>query len=181
MVSHWVWSSSGGRINCIEHHAWWSKASLKRRLWTQSLDLWFVDLRRHWSTGNNWGLWWLLQISVVNWNLPQRLTIRFHWDDILLHVFDENVVIEIDDIFLLIWWVIDLHINIENWPVIALEKLSVFCDNHVKCNLHSWLYLANTVYGTHYHLINHSVDKKMSFSRELHFDDGPDFFSNIIL
>ena len=181
MIAHRVRSSSRGRINRIEHHAWWSEACLKRRLWAQSLDLWLIDLRRHWNSRNNRGLWWLLKISVVHRKLGQRLPIRFHRDDVLLHVFDENVVIEVDDIFSFIWWVVDLHINIMHWLGTVLEKLRVFCDNHVKCNLHSWLYLANTVYCAHYHLVNHSIDKKVRFSRQLYFDDSPDFFSYIII
>lgn len=181
MITHGVWSSSRGRINRIEHHAWWSEASLKRRLWTQSLDLRFIDLRGHWCTGNYRGLRWLLNIPVVHWKLGKRLPIRFHRNDILFHVFNENVIIEIDDVFLFILRVVNLHINIENWLMIAFKKLRVFCDNHVKCNLHSWLYLAHTVYGAHYHLVNHSVDEKMGFSRELYFYDSPNLFSHIII
>ena len=75
-----------------------------------------------------------------------------HTHYVLLHALDVYIIVEVNYIFfvpILAWY---LHVDIY-YALVALEHIRVFVDYVVELNLQSALYLANTVYCAHYHLV----------------------------
>lgn len=93
---------------------------------------------------------------------------------------DEDIVVEVNYVFLFIRRIVDLHVNVIDL-FRGLKKLTKFGDDHVKCDGKAWLNFTHAIDGAHYHLINHSVYEQMSLCRELNLHDSPDFFTDIII
>jgi hypothetical protein len=73
-----------------------------------------------------------------------------------------------------------LHVDIEDLSRV-LKQLTVLGDDKVEGDLHPWLHLADTIYSAHDHLIDDSIDEKVSLNRELHLHDGPDLFPDFVV
>lgn len=102
----------------------------------------------------------------------------FHCYDIFLHDFDVDVVIEVNDVFLLSIAVVYVHVYVKCAPLV-LKHLGVFANDVVELNLQAGLHFTNAIDGTHNHLVKHSVDQEMWLSGKLYFHDSPDLFDDL--
>jgi hypothetical protein len=129
----------------------------ERCLGTESLDDWSCAVRCQDSVaaGDHWGH------SILTWCLCPCLIHRhcflcwlFVKKDVLLHLLQVNLIVEIYDVCRLSALLVNDTLGVNpGYILLRLEKISVLIDNGVECNVFKIAYFGYRVDCTHYKLV----------------------------